>query len=215
MMLRRHRRSALLSRPRRAPGPRPETGGCFAPMTERIPRAFGHQHGDPRGLWTHQARLRERQEAGNAGLGLIVEVRRHHGAPPPTPTARRIEGSGSQRSSPISARPFMPNSAHIEGGARAGDRPASRAASGPAPRRELPDYWQHFETHRAITPPSARRRPRLAQPPSPITPRARPTADRPRARPSPRSPHSSKPHAAAWPAGPGGRASCARPVGWA
>ena len=72
-------------------------------MSDRAFRgAFGHQHGDPRGLIERiHAQLRERiQEAVEmAGLELMVELRRRHGRPAPdtTSAADRREFEDSAR----------------------------------------------------------------------------------------------------------------------
>lgn len=129
------------------------TGGAFS-------GAFGHQHGDPRSLIERiHAQLRDRiQEAAEmAGLELMVERRRRHGRPAPDTasaadraefedTARallvhvhaafRAELVATQRTGLDAAEAVVP--------------PAERALAGQTfLARELPDYWQRFERHRA------------------------------------------------------------------
>jgi hypothetical protein len=122
--------------------------------------AFGHQHGDPRGLLERiQAQLRERiQEAVEmAGLGLMVEVRRHHGRPAPDTDSAADRKEFQEISRALLTH--LRSAFHAELGAhqRAALEGVETAAGESEPllagqvllARELPDYWQRFETHRA------------------------------------------------------------------
>lgn len=122
--------------------------------------AFGHQHGDPRGLIERiHAQLRERiQEAVEmAGLELMVELRRRHGQPAPdTDSAQdRKEFEDMARDLLVHLRAAF--HADLSGDQRAAIERAEAAAD-EAERllagqvllaRELPDYWQRLESHRA------------------------------------------------------------------
>ncbi len=122
--------------------------------------AFGHQHGDPRGLIERiHAQLRERiQEAVEmAGLELMVELRRRHGRPAPDTTS-----AADRREFEDSARALLEHLRAAFGGDLSPDQRkalerAETARDEPEPllagqallARELPDYWQRFETYRA------------------------------------------------------------------
>ena len=121
--------------------------------------AFGHQHGDSRGLLERiQAQLQERiQEAVEmAGLELMVELRRRHGRPAPD-TASTTD----RKEFEDTVRALLE---HLGAAFRSDLSPDLRAAldrvdaRGEADRliaeqarlaRELPDYWQRFEAYRA------------------------------------------------------------------
>lgn len=130
-------------------------------MTESAFRgAFGHQHGDPRGLLERiQAQLRERiQEAVEmAGLGLMVEARQHHGRPAPDTdsTADRKEFEEISRAllahlrSEFHAALSAEQQRALERVETAPDEPEPFLAGQTLLARELPDYWQRFETYRA------------------------------------------------------------------
>jgi hypothetical protein len=122
--------------------------------------AFGHQHGDPRGLIERiHAQLRERiQEAVEmAGLELMVELRRHHGRPAPdtTSAADRAEFEETARVLLVHLRAAFHTD--VTADQRAALERAEAATGEPEPllagqallARELPDYWQRFETYRA------------------------------------------------------------------
>lgn len=130
-------------------------------MTESAFRgAFGHQHGDPRGLLERiQAQLRERiQEAVEmAGLGLMVDVRRHHGRPAPDTdsAADRTEFEEISHAllthlhSAFHAELGAPQRAALERVATAAGESEPLLAGQVLLAREIPDYWQRFETYRA------------------------------------------------------------------
>jgi hypothetical protein len=120
---------------------------------------FPHQHGDPRSLAERiHAQLRERlQEAVElAGLELMVELRRHNGRPAP-----ETSSDADRREFEHTVRDLL---AHLRDALAATLDPAERSdleraeAEAPEPERllegqvllarQLPDYWQRFETHR-------------------------------------------------------------------
>jgi hypothetical protein len=122
--------------------------------------AFGHQHGDPRGLIERvHAQLLERiQEAVEmAGLELMVEMRRRHGRPAPD-----TESAADRAEFEYTARALL---AHLRSAFAAElshdhRRALARAEATPGAvepllasqaflARQLPDYWQRFETYRA------------------------------------------------------------------
>ena len=122
--------------------------------------AFGHQHGDPRGLLERvHAQLLERiQEAVEmAGLELMVELRRRHGRPAPdtASTADRAEFEETARALLAHLRSAF--AAELSADRRQALDRAEAAAGATEPllagqaflARELPDYWQRFESHRA------------------------------------------------------------------
>jgi hypothetical protein len=122
--------------------------------------AFGHQHGDPRGLIERvHAQLLERiQEAVEmAGLGLMVELRRRHGRPAPDTdsAADRTEFEETARALLTQLRAAF--AAELSTDRRQALDRAEAAAGATEPvlagqaflARELPDYWQRFEAHRA------------------------------------------------------------------
>ena len=122
--------------------------------------AFGHQHGDPRGLLERiHAQLCERiQEAVEmAGLELLVESRRRHGRPAPDTdsAADRKEFAETSRALLVHLRSAF--HAELDPAQRAALERAEARAGEVEPfiagqallARELPDYWQRFETHRA------------------------------------------------------------------
>ena len=126
-----------------------------------FPGAFPHPHADPRGLIERiEAQLRERIEEAieMAGLKLIVEMRERHGRP-------RLETA-----SEADRREFEATAAallrHLRDAFHA-DLPADQRAAFERLEagehdlrvrlltgqvylaRQLPDYWQRFETYRA------------------------------------------------------------------
>jgi hypothetical protein len=122
--------------------------------------AFGHQHGDPRGLLERiQAQLRERiQEAVEmAGLGLMVELRRHHGRPAPDTDSAADRKEFEETSRALLAHLRSAFHAELDAPRRAALERVETAPGESEPllagqvllARELPDYWQRFETHRA------------------------------------------------------------------
>ena len=93
-----------------------------------------------------------------AGLELMVELRRRHGRPAPDTDERggpqRSSRTARARSSPTCARPSRPSSRAdqrkaLERAETAPDEPEPLLAGQALLARELPDYWQRFETHRA------------------------------------------------------------------
>jgi hypothetical protein len=122
--------------------------------------AFGHQHGDPRGLLERiQAQLRERiQEAVEmAGLGLMVEVRRHHGRPAPDTDSTADRKEFEETSRALLAHLRSAFHSELDAHQRVALERAETAVGESEPllagqvllARELPDYWQRFETYRA------------------------------------------------------------------
>jgi hypothetical protein len=123
--------------------------------------AFRHQHDDPRGLIERiEAQLRERiaEAVEMAGLKLMVDLRERAGRPAPETTSE------------ADRREFLDTAAallrHLRDAFHAGLPPAERAAleaaeaaaADPQDRvlagqvflaRQLPDYWQRFESYRA------------------------------------------------------------------
>jgi len=130
-------------------------------MSERDFRgAFGHQHGDPRGLLERiQAQLRERiQEAVEmAGLELMVESRRRRGRAAPDTDSAADRKEFAETSRALLGHLRFAFHAELDAAQRAA---LERAETQPGERepliagqallaRELPDYWQRFEAHRA------------------------------------------------------------------
>lgn len=122
--------------------------------------AFPHQHGDPRGLIERiEAQLRERiaEAVEMAGLGLMVELRRRHGRPPPESenAADRREFEETVRELLAHLREAFDGDLTLERRAElertdAGADESERLLNGQALlARQLPDYWQRFEIHRA------------------------------------------------------------------
>ena len=122
--------------------------------------AFWHQHGDPRGLIERiQAQLRERiQEAVEmAGLGLMVEVRRHHGRPAPDTDSAADRREFEETSRALLAHLRSAFHAELDAHQRVALERAETAVGESEPllagqvllARQLPDYWQRFEAHRA------------------------------------------------------------------
>ena len=126
-----------------------------------FPGAFPHQHADPRGLIERiEAQLRERIEEAieMAGLKLMVDVRDRHGRPKPE-TASEADRREFEATAAALLR-------HLRDAFHA-DLPAEQRAAferleagehDPRVRlltgqvylaRQLPDYWQRFETYRA------------------------------------------------------------------
>ena len=125
------------------------------------PSAFRHQHDDPRGLIERiEAQLRERiaEAVEMAGLKLMVDLRERAGRPAPETTSE------------ADRREFLETAAallrHLREAFHAGLPPEERAAleaaeAAPADSqdrvlagqvflaRQLPDYWQRFESYRA------------------------------------------------------------------
>jgi hypothetical protein len=122
--------------------------------------AFPHQHGDPRGLMERiETQLRERiaEAVEMAGLGLMVELRRRHGRPPP-----ESENAADRREFEETVHELLAHLREAFHGdltperraelerTEAGADESERLLSGQALlARQLPDYWQRFETHRA------------------------------------------------------------------
>lgn len=126
------------------------------------PGAFRHQHDDPRGLIERiEVQLRERiaEAVEMAGLKLMVELRERAGRPAP------------ETASEADRREFLETAAallgHLRDAFHAGLPPEKRAAleaaeAAPADpqyrmlagqvflARQLPDYWQRFESYRAV-----------------------------------------------------------------
>ena len=122
--------------------------------------AFGHQHGDARGLLERiQAQLRDRiQEAVEmASLGLMVEVRRHRGRPAPDTDSAADRKEFEETSRAFLAHLRSAFHGELDAPQKAGLELAETAAVEVEPflagqvflARELPDYWQRFETYRA------------------------------------------------------------------
>lgn len=125
-----------------------------------FPSAFGHQHGDPRTLIERiQAQLRDRiQEAVEmAGLELMVELRRHHGRPAPDTNSAADRAEFEETARGLLSRVHEAFRAELTEAERnalddaEASAPASERALAGQTRlaRELPDYWQRFERHRA------------------------------------------------------------------
>jgi len=122
--------------------------------------AFAHQHGDSRSLIERiNAQLRERigEAVEMAGLELMVELRRRHGRPPPetSSAADRREFEETARELLTHLRDAFHGEltpeqrADLERG-EAGAAESERLLAGQAQlARQLPDYWQRFEAHRA------------------------------------------------------------------
>ena len=122
--------------------------------------AFGHQHGDPRGLRERiQAQLRERiQEAVEmAGLELMVELRRRHGQPVPDTDSAADRAEFEQTARALLRHLRTAFDAELAAEQREGLGRAESSAGEPEPllagqaflASHLPDYWQRFETYRA------------------------------------------------------------------
>ena len=122
--------------------------------------AFGHQHGDPRGLLERiQAQLRDRiQEAVEmAGLGLMVELRRHHGRPAPDTDSAADRQEFEEISRALLAHLRAAFLAELLPDQRTRLLRAETAVGESEPllagqvllARELPDYWQRFGAYRA------------------------------------------------------------------
>ena len=131
-------------------------------MTRAHPAgAFGHQHGDPRGLLERiEAHLRERIPEAVEMAGARADGGASPASWPPRSRHRARRTGGSSRrllasSSPISARRFTPSSpatssrAALEQAEAALAKPEQLFAGQVFLARRLPDYWQRFETHRA------------------------------------------------------------------
>jgi hypothetical protein len=122
--------------------------------------AFGHQHGDPRGLRERiQAQLRERiQEAVEmAGLELMVELRRRHGQPVPDTDSAADRAQFEQTARALLHHLRTAFDAELTAQQREALARAESSAGEPEPllagqaflASHLPDYWQRFETYRA------------------------------------------------------------------
>lgn len=91
-----------------------------------------------------------------AGLELMVELRRRHGRPAPdtTSTADRAEFEDTARALLVHLRAAFEGDLSadqrraLEGAETAADEPEPLLAGQALLARELPDYWQRFETHR-------------------------------------------------------------------
>jgi hypothetical protein len=122
--------------------------------------AFGHQHGDPRGLLERiQAQLRERiQEAVEmAGLELMVESRRRGGRPAPDTDSAADRKEFADTSRAVLGHLRSAFHADLDAAQRAALERAEAQPGEPEPliagqallARELPDYWQRFDAYRA------------------------------------------------------------------
>jgi hypothetical protein len=138
-----------------------------------FPRAFPHQHHDPRGLIERiEAQLRERirEAVDMAALKLMVDLRQRRGDPPPDASS-----DADRRESERIAAELLTHVRNAFRAELAGEERVEleRAETGPDERRDsflagqvflarrLPDYWQRFEAHqvafaaaRLETPPS-------------------------------------------------------------
>lgn len=125
------------------------------------PGAFPHQHHDPRGLLERiEAQLRERIEEAieMAGLKLMVDSRERHGRPKPE-TASEADRREFETTAAALLR-HLRDSFHADLSAEQRLAFERFEARQPDPRerlligqvylaRQLPDYWQRFETYRA------------------------------------------------------------------
>jgi hypothetical protein len=120
--------------------------------------AFPHQHGDPRTLKERiDAQLRERIEEAVelAGLELMVERRRRHGQPAPETSSeadrREFEATARHLLAHLRSAFWAQLSAEqrvqVERAEAAVAEPQRLLAAQVLLARQLPDYWQRFETH--------------------------------------------------------------------
>lgn len=130
-------------------------------MTDPLPpSAFPHQHGDPRSLIDRiNAQLRDRiaEAVEMAGLELMVNLRRRHGRPPPETSSaadrREFEEIARRLLTHLREafhRELTPEQRVEIERDEAGAVESERLLAGQALlARQLPDYWQRFEVHRA------------------------------------------------------------------
>lgn len=129
-------------------------------MTERaFGGAFPHQHGDPRPLVARiEAQLRERLEEAveMAGLTLMVEARQRFGRPAPETSSAADRKEFEETADALLTHLRQAFWGELTPEQRAGVDAAEAGASGRRQRllaaqiflaRQLPDYWQRFESH--------------------------------------------------------------------
>ncbi len=125
------------------------------------PGAFPHQHDDPRGLIERiEAQLRERiaEAVEMAGLKLMVELRERGGRPAPETTSEADRREFEETAAALLRH--LRDAFHdgLPADARAALEAAEAAPADSRQRllagqvflaRQLPDYWQRFESYRA------------------------------------------------------------------
>jgi hypothetical protein len=128
---------------------------------EPQPGAFRHQHDDPRGLIERiEAQLRERiaEAVEMAGLKLMVDLRERAGRPAPETTSEADRREFLETATALLRHLRDAFHAGLPSEERAALEAAEAAPADSQDRvlagqvflaRQLPDYWQRFESYRA------------------------------------------------------------------